>query len=147
MLSDLRALIEDNHNLQKEIEGLYREKAGSLKTELVKNAEKINGINFIAARVDLDAGMIKDLAFQLRKENEPLFLVLATGEKKKATISVALSDNLLPRFNAGNIVRELSGFIQGGGGGQAFFATAGGKYPEGIQEALNRAKEMLLSNS
>ena len=142
-VKSIRTLIEEQHKLQKEIEGLHREKAGSLKTELIENAEKINGINFIATRVDLDDAMIKDLAFQLRKENAPLFLVLATGENDKATISVALSDNLLPQFNAGNIVRELSKFIQGGGGGQAFFATAGGKNPEGIQEALNRAKEIL----
>jgi len=139
----IRSLIEDQHKLQKEIEGLLREKAGHLKSELIEGAEKINGINFIASRVDLDAGMVKDLAFQLRKENAPLFLVLATGENEKATISVALSDNLLPQFNAGNIVKELSGFIQGGGGGQAFFATAGGKNPGGIQDALIRAKEIL----
>src|SRR5690606_23424571 len=71
-VKSIRTLIDEQHKLQKEIEGLHREKAGSLKTELIANAEKINGINFIAARVDLDAGMIKDLAFQLRKENAPL---------------------------------------------------------------------------
>ncbi|NEN22941.1 alanine--tRNA ligase [Cryomorpha ignava] len=139
----IKDILESQQKLTKEIEQLHREKAGSLKDGLVKSIQKINGINFIAAEVDLDAALIKDLAFQLRKERAPLFLVLATAEKEKATISVALSDELVNQFNAGNIVRELSTFIQGGGGGQAFFATAGGKNPAGVDQALNRAKEIL----
>lgn len=139
----VKDLFENQQKLSKEIEQLHREKAGSLKEDLVNRIEKINGINFLAAQIDLDAGLIKDLAFQLRKECAPLFLVLATAEKEKATISVALSDELVNQFNAGNIVKELSKFIQGGGGGQAFFATAGGKNPAGVEKALVRAKELL----
>ena len=142
-VKSIKDILDSQQKLTKEIEQLHREKAGSLKEGLVKGIETINGINFIAAEVDLDAALIKDLAFQLRKECAPLFIVLATAEKEKATISVALSDELVNQFNAGNIVRELSKFIQGGGGGQPFFATAGGKNPAGVDQALNRAKEIL----
>lgn len=142
-VKSIKDILENQQKLTKEIEQLHREKAGNLKGDLIRGIENIKGINFIAAQVDLDAALTKDLAFQLRKECSPLFLVLATAEKNKATISVALSDELINQFNAGNIVRELSKFIQGGGGGQPFFATAGGKDPEGVNQALNRAKEIL----
>ena len=139
----IKSLLDEQQKLTKEIEQLKREKAGNLKGDLINSAVEINGINFIGTRVDLEPGLIKDLAFQLRKECAPLFLVLGTAENNKATISVALSDELTNKFNSGSIVKELSKFIQGGGGGQAFFATAGGKNPDGIDQALNRAKEIL----
>ncbi len=139
----VKVLLEDQLKLTKEIEQLKREKAGNLKGDLINSAVEVNGIKFIGSRVDLEPGLIKDLAFQLRKECAPLFLVLATAENEKATISVALSDELTNKFHSGNIVKELSKFIQGGGGGQAFFATAGGKNPDGINQALTRAKEIL----
>lgn len=131
--------------LTKEIEVLKREKGQNLKTELISQFEKINGINFLAKEVDIDAAAIKNIAFQLRKEYAPLFLVLASSEKNKATISVALSDDIVEskQFDSIKIIRELSQFIQGGGGGQAFFATAGGKKPEGIAKALDRSKSIL----
>ncbi len=144
-LKSITDLMADNQTAQKQIEKFQKEKAGGLKKELIANMEVINDINFIAAEVDLDAASIKDLSFQLRKEHSPLFLVLGSAQKNKATISVALSDELVNggRFNSGTIIRELASFIQGGGGGQAFFATAGGKNPAGIKEALNRARAIL----
>lgn len=142
----IKDLMDEHHNLRKEVESLQREKAGGIKKGLIEKAKEINGIKFIAAQLELDTSMVKDLAFQLRKEQAPVFIVLATAEKNKATISVALSDDLIPRLSAGNIVKELSNFIQGGGGGQAFFATAGGKNPGGIEKAINRAEDILRNS-
>lgn len=147
---DIKKAIEDilqhNNSLVKEIEALKKEKAGSLKNELISSVEQINGIQFIAKKVDLDNASIKDLAFQLKGQLENLFLILGSESEGKAVITVALSDSLINEkgLNAGNIIRTLAKEIQGGGGGQAFFATAGGKNPEGINNALLKAKEFLV---
>lgn len=144
-MKSISGLMADQQVLLKQIEIFQKEKTSGLKSVLISKIEVINGINFISAQVDLDGASIKDLSFQLRKEHSPMFLVLGSAQKNKATVSVALSDELVKegRFNSSTIIRELASFIQGGGGGQAFFATAGGKKPEGIQEALNRAREIL----
>lgn len=141
----VESLLAKQAELEKEIASLKAAKAQSLKGELMGKARKINGISFIAEQVDLDPASVKDISFQLRKEMSPLFLVLATAQNNKATVSVALSDELVTdrSFNSGNIVKELANFIQGGGGGQPFFATAGGKNPDGIPQALKRAEEIL----
>ncbi|MFN2422354.1 MAG: DHHA1 domain-containing protein, partial [Cryomorphaceae bacterium] len=129
-------------SLGKELEALRREQAKAVKRDLIASVKSVGGVNFIAAKVDMDAASIKDVAFQLRAETERLFLVLATAEKGKATLSVALSDDLVKNdgMNAGKIVRELASLIKGGGGGQPFFATAGGKDPSGIAAALAKAE-------
>lgn len=141
----VESLLAKQSVLEKEIAMLQAEKAQHLKSDLMNKAREINGVSFIAEKVDLDAASVKDISFQLRKEMSPLFLVLATAKNNKATISVALSDELVTdrSFNSGKIVKELASFIQGGGGGQPFFATAGGKNPEGIAQALIRAEEIL----
>jgi len=138
-------LLGENQELLKEIGQFKRAQAELIKRELIDGIEVIDGVNFIARNVELDVANIKDIAFQLKTELAPLFLVLTTAESDKATISVALSDDLVEtkRFNSGQVVKELAGLIGGGGGGQAFFATAGGKKPEGIPQALKRAREIL----
>jgi alanyl-tRNA synthetase len=142
-LKSIESLLDEQAKLQKDLEELKKSKAVAIKKELMANAEKVNGINFISGEVDLDNASIKDISFQLRNEVAPLFLVLATSEKTKATITVALSDDLTSSYHAGKLVKELSSLIRGGGGGQAFFATAGGKDPNGIPSALERAKKIL----
>jgi alanyl-tRNA synthetase len=140
-------LMAENSLLQKEVEQLRREKALGIKNTLREQCRELNGINFIAAKVDLDAHSIKDVAYVLRAEIDRLFLILASAENDKATLSVALSDELVASrgMNAGKIVRELALLIKGGGGGQAFFATAGGTDPSGIAAALMKAEQMLSS--
>ncbi|TDN87126.1 alanyl-tRNA synthetase [Salegentibacter sp. 24] len=134
-------LQEENTGLKKQVEALLRDKAKSLKSELKTEISEINGVKFLAKKIDLDAGGIKDLAFQLGDEFENLFLLFATEHNGKALLSCYISKELAKEKNlhAGNIVKELGKYIQGGGGGQAFFATAGGKKPEGINEALREA--------
>ena len=139
------SLQDENNKLKKEVEQLLKEKAKNLKGELANELEDVNGIKFLAKKVDLDAAGIKDLSFELGQNKDDLFLLFGTEQNGKALLSCYISKALVASkdLNAGTIVRELGKYIQGGGGGQAFFATAGGKNPEGIQEALDKAKEYL----
>ncbi len=142
----IESLLEENSKLKKEIEKSVAEKASGLKNDLKAKAQEINGINFIADTVDLpNADAVKTLAFQLKDIVDNLFLVIGANFDGKPNLTVMLSDNLVKEkgLNAGNIVRELAKEIQGGGGGQPFFATAGGKNPDGINVALEKAKSFI----
>ncbi len=141
-LKAVESLQEENAMLKKEVESLLREKAKNLKGELQNELEDINGIQFLAKKVDLDAGGIKDLCFEMGNNRDNLFLLFGTEQNGKALLSCYISKNLVADkgLNAGTIVRELGKYIQGGGGGQPFFATAGGKNPAGIEEALGKAR-------
>lgn len=140
-------LLGQNNQLQKELDKLKREKAGSLKTDLLDLAENIDGTTFIAQQVELDAKGMKDLAFQIREASESVFLVLGAAQGEKAMLTVMLSEDLVKNksLHAGNIVKELAKEIQGGGGGQPFLATAGGANAAGIPAALLKAKELILA--
>nr|WP_299073107.1 alanine--tRNA ligase [uncultured Allomuricauda sp.] len=131
-------LQEENSTLKKQVEQLLKDKAKGLKNELISELEEINGVRFLSKKVDLDAAGIKDLAFEIGGQYSNLFLLLAAEKDGKALLSCYISKELVSEkdLNAGTIVRELGKHIQGGGGGQPFFATAGGKNPSGIQDAL-----------
>ena len=138
-------LQEENSKLKKQIEGLNKEKASVVKS-IIKNAvTEVNGINFISEKVNLDAGAIKTIAFELNGEIDNLFQIYGAEINGNAIITVMISKNIVDEkgLNAGAIIRELGKEIEGGGGGQAFFATAGGKKPEGIDIALEKAKKYL----
>ena len=141
----ISGLQDENAELKKQVETLLKDKAKNLKSEIKNEIQEINGIQFLAKEVDLDAGGIKDLAFQLGGEIDNLFLLFGTEQKGKALLSCYISKELVGAkdLNAGTIVRELGKYIQGGGGGQPFFATAGGKNPAGIPEALIEAKKYI----
>ncbi|WP_026914191.1 alanine--tRNA ligase [Christiangramia portivictoriae] len=141
----IQNLQEENNELKKQVESLLKDKAKAIKAELRSEIETINGINFLSKKLDLDANGIKDLAYQLGEEFDDLYILFGTEQNGKALLSCYISKGLLEKsdLNAGQIVRELGKYIQGGGGGQAFFATAGGKKPEGIEEALQHAKDYL----
>ncbi|MDP5045259.1 MAG: alanine--tRNA ligase, partial [Leeuwenhoekiella sp.] len=142
----IESLQEENNELKKQLESLLAEKAKGLKGELKTELEALNGINFLAREVDLDANGIKDLSFQLGGEVDNLFLLLASRQGGKALLSCYIDKELAKakNLNAGTIVRELGKHIQGGGGGQPFFATAGGKNPEGIDAALSAVKSYII---
>ncbi|GAA4893026.1 alanine--tRNA ligase [Flaviramulus aquimarinus] len=141
----LQNLQEENTNLKKQIEGLLKDKAKNIKGELKSELQTINDIQFLAKKLDLDAGGIKDVAFELGSQFDNLFLLFGAEQKGKAILSCYISKELVASkgLNAGLVVRELGKYIQGGGGGQPFFATAGGKNPNGIDEALKKVHEYL----
>ncbi len=139
------ALQEENAQLKKQVEGLLKDKAKGLKTELLGELTDLNDVKFLAKKIDLDAAGIKDLSFEMGQNKDNLFLLLASEKGGKAILSCYISKELAfeRNLNAGTIVRELGKYIQGGGGGQPFFATAGGKNPAGIPEALEKVKDYL----
>ena len=146
LVKSVESILEENNRLKKDIEKNVAEKASALKTELAAKVQNVNGVNFIAAQVDLpNAEAVKNLAYNLKDMVQDLFLVLATNPDGKPGLTVMISENLVNQkgLHAGNIVRELAKEIQGGGGGQPFFATAGGKRAEGLSAALEKAKSFL----
>jgi len=135
--------------LNNQLETFKKESASGLKKELLQQVININGINFLASKLPVeDAGIIKDLAFQLKGEVENLFLVFAAEIEGKASVHVMIADNLVKDngLHAGNIIRELAKLVDGGGGGQPFYASAGGKNPKGIPALLAKAKELIAKS-
>lgn len=142
VLPSLNKVLEENELLKKQIEQLQNEKMGGLKQELIAGATSDGGIHSIIARVDVpSADAAKNLCFQIRQSLEPVFCVLTYALDGKPGIAVMISDSLVASKNwdASAIVRELGKEIQGGGGGQKFFATAGGKNISGLDRVLMKA--------
>ncbi|MBK8491106.1 MAG: alanine--tRNA ligase [Saprospirales bacterium] len=139
-------LIEENKALKKEIEKLLAAQAGSLKDDLKARVETIGGVKFLAAQVPLaDANALKNLAYQLEEELGDVVIVFGAVVGDKPQLLVAISKSLTESkgLHAGNMIRELAKHIQGGGGGQPFFATAGGKDANGLEKALMAARGMV----
>ena len=141
-LKAIESLQTENNNLKKEISTLSKLKATLLRDELKSKITSIDGISFVASEVDLDAQGMKDLSFELGTDYDNAIIVLGSKKNDKALLSCYISKSLVQyqQKDAGVIVRNLGKHIQGGGGGQAFFATAGGKNPEGIHAAIQAAK-------
>lgn len=144
-LKAITALQDENTVLKKQIEGLLKDKAKNLKGDLKNELQEIKGIRFLAKKVDLDPTGIKDLSFGLGQEFKNLFLFFGTEQNGKAMLVCYISKELVAEkgLNAGSVVRELGKYINGGGGGQPFYATAGGKNPAGIEEALAKAVDYI----
>ena len=145
VLKAIHSLQDENTKLAKQIEALVKDKVKNLKAVLTPEIQQINGVQFLAKRVDLNADGAKDLAYELGNLGTNLFLVFATAEEDKPMLTCYISKKLVAEkgLNAGNVVRDLGKFIQGGGGGQPFFATAGGKNSAGISEALEKAIDFI----
>lgn len=139
-------LIQENNSLKKELEKSIHDKVIHMKETLIGQAENIENLHFIARKVDLpNADAIKSLSYALRDSLENAVIVLAAELNGKPFLSVMISDTLVKEKNlhAGNIIRELAKEIGGGGGGQPFLATAGGKNMAGIAQALSKAKSLI----
>ncbi|MFT4661811.1 MAG: alanyl-tRNA synthetase [Patiriisocius sp.] len=146
LAKSVQELIEANRNLQNQIANANKASAKDLKGDLKAKIQKINGISFLGEQVDLDQKSLKDMIFELKSEVPDLFIVLANAtDDGKVGMTVALSDGLIKdkKMDAGNIIRVISKAIHGGGGGQAFYATAGGRNPDGISEAIEKAKTLI----
>ncbi len=141
----VQALQEENSRLKRQLEAFQKVKAKGLINELKNELKELNGVKYLARQVELDAAGIKDLSFEMGKEIDNLFLVLAAEKDGKALLSCYISKPLTEEknWNAGAIVKELGAFIKGGGGGQPFYATAGGKDPSGIPTAIAKAAAYL----
>jgi len=143
-LKGAESLLSENDSLRKEIEKFKSAQSKQVKAELKTKIRNINGVNILAESVDLDTDSIKNIAYELRGELNDLYLVLGNIQGDKAGLTVMLSDSLVSKgMNAKNIVNELAKEIEGGGGGQPFFAVAGGKNPSGMKKAIERAKEFI----
>ena len=138
-------LQEEFAQLKTTLTALQKEKAGDVGKSLAASFEEINGVRFLAAEVSLDASAMKDLCFELAAQSPNTFLLLGAQYEGKALLACYISKELLTEksLNAGQVVKTLGQYIQGGGGGQPFFATAGGKNPEGIAEAIAHAKDFI----
>jgi alanyl-tRNA synthetase len=139
-------LMEENSRLQKQLQQMYRDRASEIKEELKSKVENRSGINFVADLVQFDsAEEIRNLLFELRNEVPALFCVLAAEVNGKPSISVIISDALVTerKLNAGAIVRDLAKEINGGGGGQPFYAQAGGSNLAGLSQVLEKAKSLV----
>ncbi|MCD6113507.1 MAG: alanine--tRNA ligase [Bacteroidales bacterium] len=145
IIKSIDNVLIENNKLQKEINKLNKEKAQGVKKDIIKNIQKINNINFIAEKVPLDTQTVKDLAFDIKNSVDNLFLLLGNENGEKANITIIISNNLIKEkgLNAGNIIKVLAKEINGGGGGQPHFATAGGRNSAGITKAFEKAREII----
>ncbi|MDN3670597.1 alanine--tRNA ligase [Echinicola jeungdonensis] len=144
----IEALVQEKNDLKKEVENLHQQQAGALKEDLIRSAEQVNGINKIFAKVSLpSADALKKLAFELKNEVGDVLAVIGADINDKPQIAIIIDEEIVKNkgLHAGNAVRELAKEIQGGGGGQPFFATAGGKKLEGLDQAVEKAREMFSS--
>jgi len=141
----LSDLIEGNQSLNKELEALRYEKAMAEKDRLLLTLKEKNGIKWLSARIDLDAKSLKDLAFQMKTAEPRLFAVLGSVLDGKPSIACIVSEDIVKEkgLNAGKVVKELAVHIKGGGGGQAFYATAGGTDVSGLERALKQVEALL----
>lgn len=142
LLKSIEKLIEENTALKSEIESLKKEKVKSETANWVNDFVEANGKKVLVKRTSIDAGAIKDIVFKLKKEIPQSIVIILTDNANKPLITVGVSEDLESNYHAGNIVKELAKEIQGSGGGNAGFATAGGKNLEGLSQAEEKAKNI-----
>ena len=143
VVKSITSLLEERQKLNKELESLHAKQAGQLKEDLLKKVQSEKGLNIIIEKLSLpNADALKKIAFELRNEVDQLFAVLAVNVGGSPQIAVVISDSVVKEkgLNAGLLVRDLAKAIKGGGGGQPFFATAGGKDLTGLDQVLLEAK-------
>ncbi len=142
----VEALLNEKNDLNRRIEVLENQQVQSIKQDLLSKVKPTNGVNVIAQKVNLpSADALKSLAYDLRKDQQDSFIVLAADIQGKPQVAVMISDSLVETksLNAGKIVKDLAKEIKGGGGGQPFFATAGGKDLTGLDKVVARADEFI----
>ncbi|MCH2236161.1 MAG: DHHA1 domain-containing protein, partial [Crocinitomicaceae bacterium] len=144
----INELLQKNNKQSKEIESLKKELAQGVKNGLKNQISDESGIKLLKAEVALGTAEIKDICFQLKNEFDNILIVLGGKDGDKASLTICISDDLAKQneWHAGNLVREAAKHINGGGGGQPFFATAGGKNPSGIQAAINDVLAKTINN-
>jgi alanyl-tRNA synthetase len=146
-IASVEALQEENSKLKKELENLNKQLVVQLIFELETKSITQGEMSIIIAEVDLDGTSLKDALFKLGQKHQNLIAVLGSKKGNKPLLSCYVSKALAEKgtWQANAIIKQISPHIQGGGGGQPFFATAGGKNANGIPAALSAAKHMLVS--
>ena len=144
LVQTIEKAIAENKELQAQVDDFKAQQAGQFKEELIRRAKDINGVKVIYGIVPVDAQNAKDMVFQLRTQfTESLMVAIGSVSGGRPTLTVAFSDDLVKQGkNAGQIVREAGKLIQGGGGGQAHFATAGGKNADGLKDAVDKVVKL-----
>ena len=146
LMATIRKAISDNAELKKQVEDVMRERAADLKKDMLSKQKEINGIKVLSTITPLGAEFVKDIAFQLRAEVENSLVVIGSVADGKPLLTAAASDSVVASgVNIGKNIREAAKLIQGGGGGQPHFATAGGKNTEGIHAAVEKLIELLTA--
>ena len=147
LMEGVRAIMAENEDLKKETEKFAKESLRLVK-ERLKNEKKVyKDINIIVEQLLFPADQVKDIAFQLKGEYDKVIFVGGGVSAGKPHLTIMMSNNIVEEFslNASQIVREAAQEIKGGGGGQSFFATAGGSDASGIEKALERAEKLIMS--
>ena len=144
LIEAVNQLQQKNLELQKQLDVFNRHKLKEIKNGLLEKTYELNGINFIYKNLDISSDEMKQIAFEIKSEIENFVLILTSINNNKPLISLMISDELVKNrnWNAGQIIRELAKEIKGGGGGQAFFATAGGSDMDGLENVKIKALEL-----
>ncbi len=141
----IKKLVENNDSLQKELEATRKEQIEAWVERIIANTAETDGVLKIAMQMPRTGEFVKDLAYNLRSRSKNLVLVIGTNYNGKPLLTIMLGDDIVAKgADAGATVREAAKLIQGGGGGQKFFATAGGKNSEGLQDAIDKAVELIM---
>ncbi len=143
----IERLLSENADMKKQAEAFVHEKALAYKAELIRTAKEQNGVCILAGKTILPAEAVKDIAFQLRAEVENALVCIGSVNDGKPLLTCAASDALVKEqgVNVGQSIREAAKLMQGGGGGQPHFATAGGKNPDGLSAAIDKFIELALA--
>ena len=142
----VKKMLESNETLSKEVESMRREQVAQWADKIAASTPERHGMQVFATQTDRRPDFVKDLAYNLRQRSPRLVFVVGSVWDGKPTLTVMLGDEITAcGVNAGAVVRQAAKLMQGGGGGQAFFATAGGKNPEGLQAAIDKAVELIMA--
>ena len=129
-----------------QVEAMRREQVAQWAEKIISSTPERHGVQLIATQTDRTPEFVKDLAYNLRARSPKLVFVQGAVNDGKPMLTVMLGDEITAQgVNAGAVVREAAKLMQGGGGGQAFFATAGGKNPDGLQAAIDKAVELIMA--
>ena len=141
----IKKIVESNDALSKEVEAMRQEQVREWADRLVKSLPEQNGVILMAKQSERMPAFIKDLAYNLGARVHNLVMVVGTCQEGKPSLTIMLGDDVVAKgVNAGKVIREAAREMNGGGGGQPFFATAGGKNPDKLQAAIDKAVELIM---
>ncbi len=144
ILPAIKKLVENNDSLSKEVEAMRKEQVEAWATKLLASAEEVDGVKIITGVASRSGDFQKDMAYNLRSKASNVVYVVGSNAGEKPLLTIMLGDDIVAKgLNAGAVIREAAKVMKGGGGGQAFFATAGGKDMEALHAAVDKALELI----